>query len=62
MDQLISPAQLAFEYLRRDSETLTPAQYLQRFRQLSLEFADLLALSSVELKEEIVFAAHVGIH
>ncbi|BDH45821.1 hypothetical protein TUM12370_18650 [Salmonella enterica subsp. enterica serovar Choleraesuis] len=62
MDYNISPTQLAFEYLRREQENLTPAQYLQRFRQLQLEFADVLALSSGELNEEIFLASRMGIH
>lgn len=62
MNHDISPTQLAFEYLRRESGNLTPAQYLQRFRQLRLKFADVMALSSHELKEEIMFARHLGIH
>lgn len=62
MEHDINPTQLAFEYLRREQESLTPAQYLQRFRKLRLEFADVLALSSIELKEEIFFAQRFGIH
>ena len=62
MDTLLSPAQLAIEYLRRETTPLTPAQYLKRVKQLELEFADLMALSSIELKEEIDFAWRLGLH
>ncbi|WP_115969925.1 YdiH family protein, partial [Escherichia coli] len=41
---------------------LSPAQYLKRLKQLELEFADLLTLSSAELKEEIYFAWRLGVH
>lgn len=57
MDTEITPTQLAIEYLRRDKSNLSPAQYLKKLKQLELEFTDLLALSSNELKEEIYFAA-----
>ena len=56
MSTQLDPAQLAIEFLRRDKTDLSPAQYLKRLKQLELEFADLLALSSTELKEEIYFA------
>ena len=62
MDTLLTPAQLAIEYLRRETTSLTPAQYLKRVKQLELEFADLMALSSIELKEEIDFAWRLGLH
>lgn len=62
MDSEITPTQLAIEYLRRDSSNLSPAQYLKKLKQLELEFADLLALSSNELKEEIYFARRLGVH
>jgi hypothetical protein len=62
MDSAITPTQLAIEYLRRDSSNLSPAQYLKKLKQLELEFADLLALSSNELKEEIYFAWRLGVH
>ena len=62
MDSEITPTQLAIEYLRRDSSNLSPAQYLKKLKQLELEFADLLALSSTELKEEIYFAWRLGVH
>ena len=62
MDSEITPTQLAIEYLRRDSSNLSPAQYLKNLKQLELEFADLLALSSNELKEEIYFAWRLGVH
>jgi hypothetical protein len=52
----------AVEYLRRDQSNLSPAQYLKKLKQLELEFADLLALSSSELKEEIYFAWRLGVH
>lgn len=50
------------EYLRRDKSNLSPAQYLKKLKQLELEFTDLLALSSNELKEEIYFAWRLGVH
>ncbi|MEG5839145.1 YdiH family protein [Enterobacter mori] len=62
MDTEIIPTQLAIEYLRRDKSNLSPAQYLKKLKQLELEFADLLALSSNELKEEIYFAWRLGVH
>ncbi|MTD39300.1 hypothetical protein GIX45_11825 [Erwinia sp. CPCC 100877] len=62
MDKALTPATLAFEYLRREEESLTPAQYLTRVRQLQLEFADLMELTSTELLEEISFASRLGIH
>ncbi|HDR2158684.1 TPA: YdiH family protein [Enterobacter cancerogenus] len=62
MDTEITPSQLAIEYLRRDKSNLSPAQYLKKLKQLELEFADLLALSSSELKEEIYFAWRLGVH
>jgi len=62
MDTELNPAQLAIEYLRRDKSNLSPAQYLKKLKQLELEFADLLALSSSELKEEIYFAWRLGVH
>lgn len=62
MDTLLKPAQLAIEYLRRETTPLTPAQYLKRVKQLELEFADLMALSAIELKEEIDFAWRLGLH
>ncbi|MBT9426418.1 YdiH family protein [Enterobacter oligotrophicus] len=61
MDTEITPTQLAIEYLRRDKSNLSPAQYLKKLKQLELEFADLLALSSNELKEEIYFAWRLGV-
>ena len=60
MDTEITPTQLAIEYLRRDNSNLSPAQYLKKLKQLELEFTDLLALSSNELKEEIYFARRLG--
>ncbi|MFL4212551.1 YdiH family protein [Enterobacter mori] len=62
MDTEITPTQLAIEYLRRNKSNLSPAQYLKKLKQLELEFADLLALSSNELKEEIYFAWRLGVH
>ncbi|MCS5448244.1 YdiH family protein [Enterobacter huaxiensis] len=62
MDNELNPTQLATEYLRRDKSNLSPAQYLKKLKQLELEFADLLALSSNELKEEIYFAWRLGVH
>ena len=62
MDSEITPTQVAIEYLRRDWSDLSPAQYLKKLKQLELEFADLLALSSNELKEEIYFAWRLGVH
>lgn len=62
MDTEITPTQLAIEYLRRDKSNLSPAQYLKKLKQLELEFTDLLALSSSELKEEIYFAWRLGVH
>ena len=62
MDTELNPTQLAIEYLRRDKSNLSPAQYLKKLKQLELEFADLLALSSSELKEEIYFAWRMGVH
>lgn len=62
MDTVFTPAQLAIEYLRRETTPLTPAQYLKRVKQLELEFADLMALSAIELKEEIDFGWRPGLH
>jgi len=62
VDTEITPTQLAIEYLRRDKSNLSPAQYLKKLKQLELEFTDLLALSSNELKEEIYFAWRLGVH
>ncbi|KZR35805.1 MULTISPECIES: YdiH family protein [Enterobacter] len=62
MDTEITPTRLAIEYLRRDKSNLSPAQYLKKLKQLELEFTDLLALSSNELKEEIYFAWRLGVH
>ncbi|CRL44483.1 hypothetical protein SGGMMB4_01612 [Sodalis glossinidius str. 'morsitans'] len=38
--------QLAFEYLRRLSEELSPADYLKKFEQLESEFSALLHTSN----------------
>ena len=48
MSTQLDPTQLAIEFLRRDQSNLSPAQYLKRLKQLELEFADLLTLSSAE--------------
>ncbi len=52
MSTQLDPTQLAIEFLRRDQSNLSPAQYLKRLKQLELEFADLLTLSSAELKKK----------
>lgn len=57
MSTQLDPTQLAIEFLRRDQSNLSPAQYLKRLKQLELEFADLLTLSSAELKEEIYYCS-----
>ncbi|MGE0970371.1 YdiH family protein [Klebsiella sp. WOUb02] len=62
MDTELTPAQMAIEFLRRDPDVLTPAQYLKKFKLLELEFADLMSLSSIELREEIDHAWRLGIH
>lgn len=62
MDTELTPTQLAIEFLRRDPAAQTPAQYLKKLKLLELEFADLMALSSMELKEEIDHAWRLGIH
>ncbi|STL56981.1 protein [Escherichia coli] len=56
------PPSWPLNFLRRDQSNLSPAQYLKRLKQLELEFADLLTLSSAELKEEIYFAWRLGVH
>ncbi len=45
---------MAIEFLRRDTTVMTPAQYLKKLKLLELEFADLMALSSLELKERLI--------
>lgn len=62
MDTELTATQLAFEYIRREKEILTPAQFLTRVRKLTLEFEDLMELTSSELVEEISFASRLGIH
>lgn len=65
MDTELTPTQMAIEFLRRDTTVMTPAQYLKKLKKLKLlelEFADLMALSSLELKEEIDLAWRLGIH
>lgn len=52
MDTELTPTQMAIEFLRRDPTVMTPAQYLKKLKLLELEFADLMALSSLELKED----------
>lgn len=53
MDTELTPTQMAIEFLRRDPTVMTPAQYLKKLKLLELEFADLMALSSLELKKSI---------
>ncbi len=60
MDTELTPTQMAIEYLRRDTAVMTPAQYLKKLKLLELEFADLMSLSSMELKEEIDPARRLG--
>ncbi|HCJ1825073.1 YdiH family protein [Klebsiella quasipneumoniae] len=62
MDTELTPTQMTIEFLRRDTTVMTPAQYLKKLKLLELEFADLMALSSLELKEEIDLAWRLGIH
>ena len=62
MDTELTPTQMAIEFLRRDPTVMTPAQYLKKLKLLELELADLMALSSLELKEEIDLAWRLGIH
>ncbi|HCB3720278.1 TPA: hypothetical protein MYV55_002332 [Klebsiella aerogenes] len=62
MDTELTPTQMVIEYLRRDTAVMTPAQYLKKLKLLELEFADLMSLSSMELKEEIDLAWRLGIH
>ncbi len=62
MNTELTATTLALEYIRREKETLTPAQFLTRVRQLRLEFQDLMGLTSSELVEEISFATRLGIH
>ncbi|CAK8744477.1 hypothetical protein SODG_007590 [Sodalis praecaptivus] len=42
--------QLAFEYLRRLSEELSPAEYLKKFEQLESEFSALIQSSGTHDK------------
>ncbi|WP_300001709.1 YdiH family protein [uncultured Cedecea sp.] len=62
MDARMTPSTLAIEFLRRENTKLTPAQYLSQLQQLTLEFADLMELTSRELHEEISYARQLGIH
>lgn len=55
MDTELTPTQMAIEFLRRDTTVMTPAQYLKKLKLLELEFADLMALSSLELKERSIW-------
>ena len=57
MSTQLDPTQLAIEFLRRDQSNLSPAQYLKRLKQLELEFADLLTLSSAELRNLLCLAS-----
>ncbi len=62
MDARLTPTALAIEFLRREDSKLTPAQYLSELQQLTLEFADLMELTNLELHEEISYARQLGIH
>ncbi|MBS0847296.1 YdiH family protein [Citrobacter sp. JGM124] len=62
MDTRMTPVMLAIEFLRREDKPLTPAQYLSKLQQLTLEFADLQGLTTRELREEISYARQLGIH
>ncbi len=55
MDTELTPTQMAIEFLRRDTTVMTPAQYLKKLKLLELEFADLMALSSLELKKRSIW-------
>ncbi len=55
MDTELTPTQMAIEFLRRDPTVMTPAQYLKKLKLLELEFADLMALSSLELKKRSIW-------
>ncbi|RXX73203.1 YdiH family protein [Klebsiella pneumoniae] len=56
MDTDFTPTHMAFEYSRRHTNAMTPAQYLKKLKLQELKFADLMALSSLDLKEEIDLA------
>lgn len=62
MDARITATALAIEFLRKEDNALTPAQYLSELQRLTLEFADLMELTSRELREEISYARQLGIH
>ena len=62
MSTQLDHTQLAIEFLRCDQSNFSTAQDLKSMKQLELEFADLLTLSSAELKEEIYFAWRLGVH
>ena len=62
MSTQLDPTQLAIEFLSCDQSKLSPVLYLIRLNLLELEFAELLTLSSAELKEEIYFAWRLGVH
>ena len=57
MSTQLDPTQLAIEFLRRDQSNLSPAQYLKRLKQLELEFADLLTLSSAKRRNLLCLAS-----
>ncbi|WP_395480181.1 YdiH family protein [Candidatus Curculioniphilus buchneri] len=50
MENKPTARQLAFEYLRRLSEELSPADYLTRFEQLESEFSALLCTTNTHSK------------
>lgn len=58
----LCPTQLAIEFLRREQGRLSPAEYLNALQKLRLEFADLLGLTALELREEINHAHRLGLH
>ena len=63
MDTELTPTQMAIEFLRREPHRHDPSAVSgKNFKLLELEFADLMALSSLELKEEIDLAWRLGIH
>lgn len=62
MDARMTPTALAIEFLKKENQPLTPAQYLNQLQQLTLEFADLMELTNRELREEILYASQLGIH
>ena len=62
MDTELTPTQMAIEFLRPAPTVMRPAPYLNKLKLLEVEFADLMALSSPALKEEIELAWRLGIH